>query len=107
MATDNSCHLANAIDKVINSIFSEGVKFYRCGVGAITLESKAFIQPDLFIPNQSNPALMQCLDKINQRYGDGMLTLGSAGHDDKWQMRRQFLSPQYTSQWSDIPKIRC
>ena len=83
------------------------VRFYRCGMSAIELESKEFIQPDLFLPNQTNPLLMQCLDKINHRYGDGTLKVGSEGHNEKWQMRRGFLSPQYTSQWRDIPKIRC
>jgi DNA polymerase V len=107
VATNSTCDLANAVDCVLHSIFSQGVRFYRCGVGAIELENDAFIQPDLFMPTQDNPKLMQCLDKINYRYGDGTLKVASEGHNEKWQMSRGFLSPQYTSQWRDIPKIQC
>ena len=107
IATDNTCEIAHAINRVIDSIYSTGVKFYRCGVGAIELTSKSFIQPDLFVPDHYNASLMKCLDKVNHRYGDGTLKIAAEGHDEKWQMRRAFLSPQYTSQWRDIPKIQC
>lgn len=107
VSTDNSCELARAIDEVIAEIFVHGVSFYRCGIGAIELESRSFMQPDLFVPDRSNPTLMKCLDKINNRFGQGSLKLGSEGKSEVWQMRREFLSPQYTSNWKDIPKIIC
>lgn len=107
VATDNTCDIAKAISLVLADIYVEGVRFYRCGVGAIELESRAFKQLDLFMPDNSNPVLMKCLDKINTRYGQGTLKLGAEGQSNVWQMKRQFLSPQYTSCWRDIPKIRC
>jgi DNA polymerase V len=107
VATDNSCDIAKAISLVLADIFVQGVRFYRCGVGAIELESRAFKQPDLFLPDNSNPVLMACLDNINNRYGQGTLKLGAEGQSEVWQMKRHFLSPQYTSNWRDIPKIRC
>jgi len=107
MATDNSCDIANAISIVLTDIFMTGVRFYRCGVGAIELESRNFQQADLFLPNNANPMLMNCLDSINKRYGQGTLTLAAEGQSDSWHMKRHFLSPQYTSNWQDIPKISC
>jgi len=107
MATDNSCDIAKAISTVLTDIFMVGVKFYRCGVGAIELESRRFQQADLFCPDNANPILMNCLDTINNRYGQGTLTLAAERQSNSWQMKRHFLSPQYTSNWQDIPKIRC
>lgn len=107
IATDNSCDIATAVSLMLNDIFLLGVRFYRCGVGAIALESRRFQQPDLFLADNSNPKLMNCLDTINNRYGQGALTLAAQGQSDAWQMKRHFLSPQYTSNWRDIPKIRC
>jgi DNA polymerase V len=107
MPTDNTCEMAQAVNRVIDSIYSAGVRFYRCGVGAIELNSRAFMQPDLFIPDHTNGNLMKCLDNVNHRYGDSTLKVATEGHHEKWQMRREFLSPQYTSQWRDIPKIQC
>jgi len=107
VATDNSCDIAQAISTVINEIFVPEVRFYRCGVGAIELESRQFQQSDLFMPDKSNPALMTCLDKINNRFGQGTLKVCAESHHEMWQMKRHFLSPQYTSNWKDIPKISC
>jgi DNA polymerase V len=107
VATDNSCDISKAINDVLEDIFVHGVKFYRCGVGAIELESRKFFQSDLFMSDKSNPALMKCLDTINNRYGQGTLKLGSEGQSEDWQMKRDFLSPHFTSDWKDIPKIIC
>ncbi|ALO35601.1 XRE family transcriptional regulator [Colwellia sp. MT41] len=106
-ATDNNCDIATAITSALSDIFVPGVRFYRCGVGAIELQSRAFQQADLFLPAQTNPALMACLDKINKRYGQGTLKVAAQGQSDNWQMKRNFLSPQYTTCWRDIPKIQC
>jgi DNA polymerase V len=107
LATDNSCDIATAVSLILAEIFIPGVHFYRCGVGAIALESRQHQQADLFLSDHSNPILMNCLDSINSRYGKGTLTLGAEGKSDSWQMKRHFLSPQYTSNWQDIPKISC
>ncbi|WP_159820303.1 Y-family DNA polymerase [Colwellia sp. 20A7] len=107
VATDSSSQIASAISIVLQDIFQIGVYFYRCGVGAISLESQQYQQPDFFTPSQPSPLIMNCFDKINQRYGQGAVTLASEGRAEKWQMRRSLLSPQYTSRWRDIPKISC
>ena len=84
VATDNSCEIANAINQMLVDIYIHGVRFYRCGVGAIELTSRTFQQPDLFLPDNSNPVLMKCLDNINNRYGQGTLKLGAEGKTQSW-----------------------
>ena len=81
--------------------------FYRCGVGAVLLESRHFTQGDLFLSSHNNPALMSCFDHINHKYGQGAIAIASAGKSQQWQMKRQFLSPQYTTDWRHVPKIHC
>ena len=105
--TDNSSQIAEAVNLLLPHIFQPGVLFYRCGVGATELVSQKFKQGDMFLPESNNPALMACFDKINHRYGRDAITLASAGQTEKWNMKRNFLSPQYTTNWQHIPKIRC
>ncbi|MCI2284782.1 Y-family DNA polymerase [Colwellia sp. MSW7] len=105
--TDNTTQLAQAVSLVLPQIYQSGVNFYRCGVGAIELASNQFKQGDLFNVDQSNPTLMQCFDSINKRYGDGCINIASAGQKEKWNMKRNFLSPQFTTNWRHIPKINC
>lgn len=107
VATDNTLKIAEGISYVFDSIFLNSVNFYRCGVGAIELENTKFQQQDMFNSSVNNPELMQCYDHINNRYGNGIIEVAAAGQRDKWGMRRSFLSPGYTSKWSDIPKIIC
>jgi DNA polymerase V len=105
--TDSSSQLANIVSLVLPQIYQTGVDFYRCGVGAIELTSNQFQQGDFFTVDKSDPALMKCFDSINNRYGAGAINIASAGQTEKWNMKRHFLSPQYTTNWRDIPKIRC
>lgn len=107
VATDNTLKIANAISAVMTDIFVNGVNYYRCGVGAIELQDSKFQQQDLFTINTDDPELMSCYDVINNRYGNATVEVASAGQAHKWNMRREFLSPSYTSKWGDIPKINC
>ncbi|MGB2742781.1 MAG: Y-family DNA polymerase [Cognaticolwellia sp.] len=107
VATNNTLHIANAIAAVFNCIYESRVNFYRCGVGAIELENSQYQQQDLFSVSDDNPELMYCYDAINKRYGNDTLQLAAQGRVEKWQMRREFLSPSFTSKWRDIPKISC
>jgi DNA polymerase V len=106
-ATNNSQRIAAAVSHVIDQIYLPNILFYRCGVGAIALESEKYQQQDLFSESNDNPHLMHVFDQINSRYGNGILRIASEDKIDKWQMKRNFLSPSYTSKWSDIPNIMC
>lgn len=41
-ATNNSQRMAAAVSHVIDQIYLPNIPFYRCGVGAITLESEKY-----------------------------------------------------------------
>jgi DNA polymerase V len=105
--TNDTCIMAGAISEVFTQIYRPGVRFYKCGIGALELSSVAFQQADLFNTSHENPKLMQCLDLVNDRYGTGVLSLASSKLNERWKMNRDFLSPQYTTRWRDIPKIHC
>jgi DNA polymerase V len=76
-------------------------------VGAIALENRQYQQQDMFSSTINNPELMNCYDSINRRYGNGSIEIAAVGKKQIWQMRRNFLSPAYTSCWQDITKIIC
>jgi DNA polymerase V len=49
---------------------------------------------------------MSAIDQINARYGRGTARLGLAQNDGEWRMRRENLSPSFTTRWTDIPLAR-
>ena len=46
------------------------------------------------------------MDAINARFGKRTLSLAAINTQrQSWQMQRQFLSPAYTTRWSELPQI--
>ncbi|NRA62742.1 MAG: Y-family DNA polymerase [Psychrobium sp.] len=105
--TNDTAIMLHAVSDAINKLFVSGVPFYRAGVGCLELIDSQFLQHDLFEPSRDNPTLMNCIDAINQRYGRDTVKHAAIGNEKKWNMRREFLSPAYTSDWSALPKIGC
>lgn len=50
--------------------------------------------------------LMSALDKINSKYARGTLKLASEGIENGWAMRQAFKSPNYITDWDELPRVR-
>ncbi|WOS76255.1 DUF4113 domain-containing protein [Pseudomonas aeruginosa] len=48
---------------------------------------------------------MSTLDAINNRWGRGTLQPGRIAKPAEWAMRRELLSPAYTTRWTDLLKV--
>ncbi|EPU0490759.1 Y-family DNA polymerase [Vibrio cholerae] len=105
--TSDVTQLTQIASLLAEQLFQEDIRFYKIGVGLLDLVDGQHEQADLFNPNPNNPALMNVYDTLNGRYGSDTLFLAAQGITQKWAMRRDMLTPQYTTRWQDIPKIRC
>ena len=108
-ATDDSRFIIHYARRAVRDIFQPQRRYLKAGVGLIELQDKTFQQNDLFHPGQplKSEHLMAALDSINRRYGRGSVYIGAEGSKQRWKMRQQYLSPAYTTRWSDIPQIKC
>ncbi|MCS6176185.1 Y-family DNA polymerase [Shewanella baltica] len=106
-ATDCSIELTQGMTQAASQLFRAGVRYYKVGVGLIDLVSTMHGQLDLFNVSKAKPALMKTLDGINQRYGTDTLFIAAQGIEQKWAMRRDLLTPQYTTKWHCLPEIKC
>ena len=50
--------------------------------------------------------LMAVMDSVNRRAGRGTLQLASAGTRNAWAMKRERMTPAYTTQWKELPVAR-
>jgi DNA polymerase V len=105
--TNCTVELTKAMSEAAPKLFRDGVRYYKIGVGLIDLASEQNSQLDLFNPPTAKPALMLALDHINQRYGSDTVFLAAQGIEHKWAMRRDLLTPQYTTKWLSVPHIKC
>ncbi|MFA0555787.1 Y-family DNA polymerase [Vibrio sp. 10N.222.55.A1] len=105
--TSDVTQITKAATLLAEELFCEDVRFYKIGVGLLDLTDGKNEQSDLFNPMPNDPKLMSVYDSLNQRYGSDTLFLGAQGIGQKWGMRREMLTPHYTTKWQDLPVIKC
>jgi len=107
--TNDTRLIARACADAVESIYREGIRYKKCGIGLLDLCTRKFEQRDFFAPQQSDKSrtLMHTVDRINERYGRYTVQLANTGIQPKWLMSRNFKSPAYTTRWADIPVVRC
>lgn len=105
--TSDVTQITKAANQLAKALFKKGVSYYKIGVGLIDLVDGSYEQKDLFNPEPNNQDLMLIFDKLNQKYGTNTVFLGAQGTEQKWAMRRKMLTPQYTTKWQDLPKVKC
>jgi DNA polymerase V len=105
--TDDTRVITTAVRDLASHLYSDGHAFLKAGVGLVEILSKKDYQFDLFHSGQPEQAdkLMQVVDKVNRLKGKETLFLAAQGVNKPWYMRQQFTSPQYTTQWTDIPVV--
>ncbi|WP_346352189.1 DUF4113 domain-containing protein [Oceanimonas sp. AH20CE76] len=105
--TSDTRDLVATAMQLLEIIWKNGYRYSKGGIMLDDFSSEAATQGDLFAQpsTQRNPALMKVIDEIN-RSGKGRVFLAGQGIRQDWAMQRRFLSPAYTTRWSDLPTVR-
>jgi DNA polymerase V len=98
--SDDSMVLTNAALLGLDYIYREGFDYQKAGITLCNLTSKHKMQSHLFSDTISN-SRMKIMDTINQRW-KGKLKLGSEGVTKEWEMKAQFKSRNYTTNWNQL-----
>jgi DNA polymerase V len=106
--TNDSRHIVEAALRISTHLYRQGYAYAKAGVGLLDLVENTFQQDDFFTANQTlaSQDMMTTLDKINQRYGQGVMFLGRQGIQRQWHMCREMKSPAYTTRISDVPIVK-
>lgn len=97
----------------LKAIFQPGYSLAKAGVMLLDLQADAQHQGELNLEDEADPRdraqLMTALDKINARFGQGTMKIGSAGLPGSrraWSMKQERLTPAYTTCIDDMPVAR-
>ena len=104
--TSDTLHLIVVAHKILDDLFRPGFAYHKAGVMLSELRPATARQADLFgvaARDARRQATMQVMDEINRKWGRGTVRTSAAGHRAGWQMRRERLSPAYTTSWTDLP----
>ena len=107
--TDDTAEILKAIRPKLKSIFYDGRRYKKSGMMFFGLESKINRQMELFSPppGRNSDELSKVIDSINARYGRGTVFSLAEGIKKPWKMKRDLLSPAYTTNWNDLLKVKC
>jgi len=100
--TDDTLALTAWAMKGLEAIYKPGHAYKKAGVMLSEISSKAHCQGDLFAA-QDEGKLTQVMDRVNARFGKGVLKLAQDGTQNAWAMRQDRKSPGYTTHWEEVP----
>jgi len=92
----------------LDRIWLEGRRYMTAGIMLDDFTPHGVSQLNLFDedqPRKNSAQLMKVLDGINQS-GLGNLWFARQGVNNEWKMKRELLSPAWTTRWEDIPVAR-
>ncbi|WP_415904059.1 Y-family DNA polymerase [Neptuniibacter sp. QD48_55] len=105
--TCDTAVIVKVTSQLAEQIYQAGIRYYKAGIGLLEITTATPYQPDIFTPSADQPELMRCLDQINSKYGRDTLHLARQGIQQNFKMKRELLSPRYTTRIEDIPVVEC
>jgi len=104
-ATCDTRDVIAAAVKSLDRIWLDGHRYAKAGIMLNDFTPTGVAQLNLFDEQQPRPQseqLMKVLDGINHS-GLGKVFFAGRGIAPEWQMKREMLSPAYTTRWADLP----
>lgn len=94
---------------LLKGMFRPKYEYAKCGIILLDILPETYYQADIFTQHSSkkSSAVMKVLDTINQKYGKSTIHLAAEGFKKEWIARSNKKSPNYTTQWSELPIARC
>ncbi|MDX5626647.1 MULTISPECIES: translesion error-prone DNA polymerase V subunit UmuC [unclassified Brenneria] len=106
--TNDTRDIVHLAAESLHRIWQPNCRYMKAGVMLTDFYSQGIAQLNLFDRYQPRPhseALMSAIDQINHS-GNGKVWFAGQGVRRAWAMKREMLSPAYTTKLSDIPNVR-
>lgn len=110
--SDDSRVLAAYALRILQQIYRPGYEYKKAAVMLSDLQPVVQHQATLWEDaaseqeQQRSRRLMGVLDAVNSRFGKGTLQLAALGTRPAWVMKRERVTPRYTTRWEDVPRVR-
>ncbi|MCK0981085.1 translesion error-prone DNA polymerase V subunit UmuC (plasmid) [Pseudomonas aeruginosa] len=106
--TADTRDLIQAANQGLHGIYRAGFAYSKCTIQLCRLSQLEGLTHDMFAPQprRNVDRLMATMDLVNERFGRGALRVASIPVEAGWAMRREMLSPSYTTSWRELPRAR-
>jgi DNA polymerase V len=91
----------------LKAIWCDGYRYKKAGVVLLDLHPAAAVPEGLFDKRDDSRrvTLMRTVDRLNLRLGRDTVSFSAAGRRRPWKLRREFLSPCYTTAWDELLRV--
>ncbi|ENB7489449.1 Y-family DNA polymerase [Citrobacter koseri] len=107
--TQDSRDIIGAATRCLDAVWKDGRRYQKAGVMLGDFFSQGVAQLNLFddnAPRRNSDKLMKVLDHLNTKDGVGTLYFAGQGIQQQWQMKREMLSPRYTTRYEDLLRVK-
>ncbi|MBJ8367350.1 MULTISPECIES: Y-family DNA polymerase [Citrobacter] len=107
--TQDSRDIIAAATRSLDAIWKDGHRYQKAGVMLGEFFSQGIAQLNLFddnAPRRGSEKLMEVLDHLNAKEGKGALYFAGQGIQQQWAMKREMLSPRYTTRYEDLLQVK-
>ena len=103
----DSAKLIQAARMGLKRIYRQGYRYKKAGIMLMDLGSVQIRQGDLFAnpEPEASSRLLALVDAANRSLGRGTLRFAAEGIAQPWKMKRDRMTPAYTSDWGELPEV--
>ena len=91
----------------LRKIYRKGYVYKKAGVVLHGLSDSSSTRGLLDYDKEVSDSIMNTMDKINFRYGNSTLKIAAEGMGQKWKIKKEKLSPNYTTSFKDLVIVKC
>jgi DNA polymerase V len=106
--THDTARLIEAARIGVRRLYRQDYRYKKAGVMLLDLASARTRQGELFalagdVDTPRRDRLLAMLDTVNQQLGRGTLRFAAEGAIQPWRMKRDRVTPGYTTRWASLP----
>ena len=104
--TNNSIKIVKRSLEGIRKIYRPGYKYKKAGIILYGLSRQNVTKGLLDYDREASDTIMQTIDNINNRYGGETIKIASEGIKKIWRMKRENVSPCYTTRFDELVEVK-
>ena len=108
IATSDTRQFNDPVQQMLKKLFRPNIRYHKCGVMLQGITDATRLQSDFFNAPDSDKTieLMKTLDSLNHRFGRDTLKFGRSGFKLDWKTQAKMKSPNFTTNWNDLLKVK-
>lgn len=107
IALNDTSGIINAALEGLYKIYRSGYEYKKCGVILTDLIQANEVQQSLFYSRrEKDEKISKSIDQINQIFGSDTIRYAVQGQNESWSIKREKLSPSYTTNWNEFLTLK-